>query len=108
MTTEELLRGAKAAKAAAAALSTEEKNRLLCVMADSLVRHEAQILSANERDVEAAKGHIAPAMIDRLRLTGERVAAMAEGLRAVASLPDPVGEILSQTTRPNGLCILLR
>ena len=105
MTTEELLRGAKAAKAAAAALSTEEKNRLLCVMADSLVRHEAQILSANERDVEAAKGHIAPVMIDRLRLTGERVAAMAEGLRAVASLPDPVGEILSQTTRPNGLCI---
>ena len=105
MTTQELLEGAKAAKTAAAALSTQEKNRLLLAMADSLVRSEEDILSANDRDVEAARATISPVMIDRLRLTGERIAAMAEGLRAVAALPDPVGDVLSEITRPNGLAI---
>lgn len=105
MTTQELLEGAKAAKTAAAALSTQEKNRLLLAMADSLVRSEGDILSANDRDVEAARATISPVMIDRLRLTGERIAAMAEGLRAVAALPDPVGDVLSEITRPNGLAI---
>lgn len=105
MTTQELLEGAKAAKTAAAALSTQEKNRLLLAMADSLVRSEEDILSANDRDVEAARATISPVMIDRLRLTSERIAAMAEGLRAVAALPDPVGDVLSEITRPNGLAI---
>ena len=105
MTTQELLQGAKAAKSAAAALSTQEKNRLLLAMADSLVQHQADILAANDQDVEAARATIAPVMIDRLRLTGDRVAAMAQGLRAVADLPDPVGNVLSEITRPNGLVI---
>lgn len=105
MTTQELLEGAKAAKTAAAVLSTQEKNRLLLAMADSLVRSEGDILSANDRDVEAARATISPVMIDRLRLTSERIAAMAEGLRAVAALPDPVGDVLSEITRPNGLAI---
>ena len=105
MTTQELLQGAKAAKSAAAALSTQEKNRLLLAMADSLVQHRADILAANDQDVEAARATIAPVMIDRLRLTGDRVAAMAQGLRAVADLPDPVGDVLSEITRPNGLVI---
>ena len=105
MTTQELLQGAKAAKSAAAALSTQEKNRLLMAMADSLVQHQADILAANDQDVEAARATIAPVMIDRLRLTGDRVAAMAQGLRAVADLPDPVGDVLSEITRPNGLVI---
>lgn len=105
MTTQELLQGAKAAKSAAAALSTQEKNRLLLAMADSLVQHQADILAANDQDVEAARATIAPVMIDRLRLTGDRVAAMAQGLRAVADLPDPVGDVLSEITRPNGLVI---
>ncbi len=105
MTTQELLQGAKAAKTAAAALSTQEKNRLLRAMADSLVRSKGDILSANDRDVEAARATISPVMIDRLRLTGERIAAMAEGLRAVAALPDPVGDVLSEIARPNGLVI---
>lgn len=105
MTTQELLQGAKAAKSAAAVLSTQEKNRLLLAMADSLVQHQADILAANDQDVEAARATIAPVMIDRLRLTGDRVAAMAQGLRAVADLPDPVGDVLSEITRPNGLVI---
>ena len=105
MTTQELLQGAKAAKSAAAALSTQEKNRLLLAMADSLVQHQADILAANDQDVEAARATIAPVMIDRLHLTGDRVAAMAQGLRAVADLPDPVGDVLSEITRPNGLVI---
>ena len=105
MTTQELLQGAKAAKSAAATLSTQEKNRLLLAMADSLVQHQADILAANDQDVEAARATIAPVMIDRLRLTGDRVAAMAQGLRAVADLPDPVGDVLSEITRPNGLVI---
>ena len=73
MTTQELLQGAKAAKSAAASLTTQEKNRLLRAMADSLVQHQADILAANEQDVEAARATIAPVMIDRLRLTGDRV-----------------------------------
>ena len=105
MTTQELLQGAKAAKSAAAALSTQEKNRLLLAMADSLLQHQADILAANDQDVEAARATIAPVMIDRLRLTGDRVAVMAQGLRAVADLPDPVGDVLSEITRPNGLVI---
>ncbi|WP_367923916.1 glutamate-5-semialdehyde dehydrogenase [uncultured Ruthenibacterium sp.] len=105
MTTDQLLCEAKAAKAAAAALSTEKKNELLCAMADSLVRHEKDILLANDQDVEAAKATISSVMIDRLRLTKERIASMADGLRAVAALKDPVGDVLSQITRPNGLVI---
>ena len=105
MTTAELLCAARAAKPAAAALSAAEKNRLLDAMAQALLDHTEDILTANAVDVEAAQGVIAPVMIDRLSLTPARIEGMAEGMRAVAALPDPVGEILSEFTRPNGLVI---
>ena len=105
MTTAELLCAARAAKPAAAALSAAEKNRLLDAMAQALLDHTEDILTANAVDVEAAQGVIAPVMIDRLSLTPARIEGMAEGMRAVAALPDPVGEVLSEFTRPNGLVI---
>ena len=105
MTTADLLCAARAVKPAAAALSTAEKNRLLEAMAQALLDHADNILAANAADVEAARGVIAPVMIDRLSLSPARVESMAEGMRAVAALPDPVGELLSETARPNGLVI---
>lgn len=104
-TVQELLQAARGAKQAAAALSTEEKNRLLHAMADALTAHEPEILAANAADLDAARGTIAPVMLDRLALTPARITAMADGLRAVAALPDPVGDTLSDTVRPNGLAI---
>ena len=74
-------------------------------MADELTRAEAAILAANALDVAAAEGVITPVMLDRLRLTPQRIAGMAEGLREVAALPDPVGRVLKTVTRPNGLVI---
>ena len=105
MTTADLLCAARAVKPAAAVLSTAEKNRLLEAMAQALLDHADIILAANTADVEAARGVIAPVMIDRLSLSPARVESMAEGMRAVAALPDPVGELLSETARPNGLVI---
>lgn len=105
MTTADILIGAKKAKTVLAALSGEEKNEALCSMADALVADTEKILAANEADVERAKGHISEVMIDRLRLSEPRIAAMAEGIRAVAALDDPTGRILSRTERPNGLLI---
>ena len=105
MTTADLLCAARAVKPAAAALSTAEKNRLLEAMAQALLDHADNILAANAADVEAARGVIAPVMIDRLSLSPARVESMAEGMRAVAALPDPVGELLSETARSNGLVI---
>ncbi len=107
MTTKELLAGARAAKGAAA-LSTEEKNGLLRACADSLTAHTKDILDANHEDVEAARAVTGEVMLDRLALTAGRIEAMAEGVRAVAALPDPLGEqegLLSEITRPNGLVI---
>lgn len=75
-------------------------------MAERLVGEETGILAANAKDVEKAKAEgLTSAMIDRLSLDGKRLAAMAEGIRAVAALPDPVGEIIRDWTRPNGLRI---
>ena len=105
MTTQELLCRAKAAKAAAAALSTQQKNALLCAMADALCAHSGAILEANRADLDAARGHISDVMLDRLALSEARIAAMAQGMRDVAALPDPVGEELARTVRPNGLVI---
>lgn len=105
MTTAELLCAARDAKTSAAALSTAQKNRLLDAMAGALLEHTDQILAANAADVEAARATISPVMIDRLSLTPDRIAGMADGMRAVAALDDPVGEVLSETTRPNGLVI---
>lgn len=104
-TTNELLAAARGAKPAAAALSTQQKNRLLASMADALTQRADAILAANADDLEAARGAVSDVMLDRLALTRQRVEAMADGLRAVAALPDPVGETLSETRRPNGLVI---
>ena len=105
MTTLELMRGAKAAAPALAAADGAVKNAALFAMAEALCRRSGEILAANKEDMEAAKGHISEVMLDRLLLTQPRVAAMADGIRSVASLPDPVGEILSREERPNGLVI---
>lgn len=97
---------AKAAARQLASLSTVEKNSALHGMADRLESEQERIIAANTLDVEAGevKG-LSAALIDRLRLTPERIQAMAEGLRQVAALPDPVGECLGGVRRPNGLDI---
>ena len=99
----ELLEQAKAARAEVAALTTRQKNAALEAMAQGLLEDQGAILAANEQDLEAARGHISPVMLDRLRLTPERIAAMAQGIRDVAALPDPVGQVLERHTRPDGL-----
>ena len=101
----EMLNAAKAAKRQIAALNTEEKNNALNAMAEALLAHEAQILEANALDMEAAKGTVSDVMLDRLKLTAERIAGMAKGIREVAALPDPVGHLLEEHTRADGLLI---
>lgn len=87
-------------------LSDEEKNRALLVAAKKLLENADAVLKANEEDVNRAEGAgVSPALIDRLKLTPARVEAMSEGLRQVASLPNPLGEIVSSARRPNGLLI---
>ena len=105
MTTQEILQRAKNAAPVLRSADENEKNRYLHAMADALVADTALILQANDEDVKAAEGNISTVMIDRLRLSEERIAAMAEGIRQVAKLPDPVGRILSTQARPNGLII---
>ena len=105
MTTLEILQRAKGASAALSTLTTEKKNAALLAMAQALVADTAAILAANEADMEAAKDSISQVMLDRLALTESRIAAMAEGIRQVAALPDPVGHTLQETRRADGLCI---
>ncbi len=105
MTTKQILTAAKSAKTYMAGLTAERKNAALKSMADALVESADEILRANAEDMKAAEGSISKVMLDRLALSTERLKAMAEGVRAVASLPDPVGEILSEQTRPDGLKI---
>ena len=101
----DMLKAAKAAKAEVCALSTHQKNDALNAMADALLAHENQILSANEQDIARSSATISPVMLDRLRLTPQRISAMANGIREVAALPDPVGRILEEHTRADGLKI---
>jgi glutamate-5-semialdehyde dehydrogenase len=101
-TQEKLLR-ARAASARLALLSTEEKNMLLLAMADALEAQERRILAANRRDVEDSG--LEGAMRDRLLLTPSRIKEMADGVRDVAALPDPIGETLAEWTKSNGLRI---
>lgn len=105
MTTQELLHKAKDAKLSAMLLDTETKNSALLRMADKLIEHTESILSANKTDVENARGIISDVMIDRLSLTKDRIDAMAQGIREVEALPDPVGEVLERVERENGLII---
>ena len=102
----ELGRRAKSAAAAVAAASTAQKNDALHSAADLLEFRTAEILEANAADVAAAEADGATStVIDRLRLNDAKVAAMATGLRQVAGLADPVGEVLDGWVRPNGLRI---
>ena len=102
----DLARAARAASRKIAVLSTEEKNRALLVMAGLLEESRDEIDLANRKDLAAGvKTGLSPALLDRLRITPDRLQAMAEGLRGVAVLEDPVGKIIDQRTRPNGLVI---
>ena len=105
MTTIDILKKTKAAWKHINNASAETKNALLLAMADSLERNRAVILVENRADMEAARGHISDVMLDRLYLDEKRLAAMAEGVRAIAALPDHTGRILSEVHRPNGMTI---
>jgi glutamate-5-semialdehyde dehydrogenase len=105
--TEQMTRLAKQAKAASrelAKLSTREKNDCLLAMADALEKNSSELKEANALDMEVAtKLNLSAAMLDRLKLDDKRISAMAKGLREVAALPDPLGKILDERVRPNGL-----
>jgi glutamate-5-semialdehyde dehydrogenase len=104
------LRVAQSAKAAAAELSQltgAQKNHWLRTAAEELRQQHAAILAANALDLAAAPGYgLTAAAIDRLRLTPARINDIAQGMDEVAALPDPVGEVIESTIRPNGLQIL--
>ncbi len=106
---DELISKAQAARAASRKLgqvSTEQKNAGLAAIAAALLAHKSDILAANAADMaEAGASGMAAAMLDRLRLDQQRLEAMAHDMCAVASLPDPVGEVFDETVRPNGLRI---
>lgn len=104
-TTLDLCKKAKAASTEIAALTTEQKNDALATMADLLVEHTPEILKANAEDVSAARGTISNVMIDRLSLDEGRINGMADGIRQLIDLPDPVGKVERTIIRPNGLKI---
>lgn len=105
MTTMDILRTAKTAAPVLAVADTQMKNKALYAMADALEKDREDILRANSMDMEAAKTHISQVMLDRLLLNESRVFAMAEGIRQVAKLPDPVGAVRQTVERPNGMVI---
>ncbi|MBO5130385.1 MAG: glutamate-5-semialdehyde dehydrogenase [Oscillospiraceae bacterium] len=101
----EMLKNAKAAKAEVSCLTAHQKNNALRAMATALVRNEEAILQANAQDLAAAQGTIPQVMLDRLLLNSDRIRAMAQGIKEVAALPDPVGHILDEHIREDGLKI---
>lgn len=107
MTTQEILTAARDAKGALALADTQQRNHSLMGMADALDNpaNRAAILAANAADIEAARGRISEVMLDRLALNEQRLDGMAQGIRDVAALPDPVGAVLRRIERPNGLVI---
>jgi glutamate-5-semialdehyde dehydrogenase len=103
---EEICKKAKTASTQLAQASAEQKNKALCNMADQLEKNCTQILQANRKDVEAARARgVKEALIDRLILDKRRVESMANNLRGLTNLSDPVNEIVKTWTRPNGLII---
>jgi glutamate-5-semialdehyde dehydrogenase len=97
---------ARAAGRAIATRTTAQKNAVLLRIAEGLEKDAARILAANEDDVRRAKDKgLAPAMIDRLALDARRLSGVAAAVREIAALPDPVGEVVSRVTRPNGLSV---
>ena len=104
-TTIDILKSAKAAAVGLGILSPAVKNKALLAMADALEENAEKILTANTVDVKNATGVLPDVMIDRLRLDKKRIAGMAQGIREVADLPDPIGKILDETTLKNGLVV---
>lgn len=97
---------AKSAVSTLNRLTTEQKNAALRIMADALIAQSEEIIAANAEDLDRGREQGTPeSMLDRLALNKERIAGIAEGLRQIAELPDPVGEVLETFTRPNGLHI---
>jgi glutamate-5-semialdehyde dehydrogenase len=97
---------AKAAARRMAALTTEEKNEALLLMADALLAEQQSIIEANAIDLERGRANgTSASLLDRLALNEQRIAGIAEGLRQIAALPDPTGRVLEEFTRPNGLTI---
>lgn len=105
MTTLDILKQAKAAKSELAKLGSDDKNNALLAMADALEENCGAILEENKKDVEAARGKITDVMIDRLSLDESRIKGMADGIRDVVKLPDPVGKILDRVKLENGLVV---
>ena len=105
MTTQELLLRARRAKSAMALADADTKNRALTAMADALLDNTKSILTANGLDLIEARGAVSTVMLDRLALNEERIFGMAQGVREVAALPEPVGQVLRREERPNGLVI---
>ena len=103
--TQALLEQVKRAKKTVNTADSATKNRALAAMADALLAQQDAILAANRADMAAAATHLSPAMLDRLRLDAVRLAAMADGIRALIPLPDPVGATLETRTLANGLII---
>ncbi len=106
MELEQICRSGKEIAGYMGALGTTEKNEALCHVADKLIADTEKIIAANTKDIENGKKNgMPPAMLDRLFLDAGRIEQMAEGLRQIAALDDPIGEVLSEKTRPNGLRI---
>ena len=105
MTTLQILQEAQTARRALLRTGSKQKDAALHAMADRLWADRERILAANALDMDAAREHISEVMLDRLALTEERIAAMADGVRQVAALPDPVGRTLRTVERPNGMVI---
>ena len=106
MELEQICQGAKAASRTLATLGTNEKNQALIAVADALIAASADIIAANEKDLENGRNnHMPEGLLDRLMLNKARIAQIAEGLQQVAALDDPIGEVLSMKKRPNGLMI---
>lgn len=104
-TTQEILERAKKAAPTLMLLDTDVRNAALLKMADALEANAERILAANALDVEAARGTIGDVMVDRLRLDEKRIAGMANGIREVAALADPLGGVIESSVLPNGLSI---
>ena len=105
MTTLQILQEAQTARRALLRTGSKQKDAALHAMADWLWADRDAILAANALDMDAAREHISEVMLDRLALTEERIAAMADGVRQVAALPDPVGRTLRTVERPNRMVI---
>ena len=103
MKTSEIISRAVAAKKQLSSLDTEKKNRALMAMADSIENSIEYILDENRKDMEAAKGRISDVKLDRLLLTEDRIRGMADGIRDVVKLPDPVGRIITERVTADGL-----